>query len=654
MGLSVVMAVLAFAFYTVVRDQNLKAHAIHFSLTAQSLAESGANYALDALRHELQEPTSATSLAIQAAGPSGLGAVPMPDGWEAGLQEFCTGIGSASISVSLAVVDVAPLASPVDPGQGYDAGEKTATLVVTSRGTYRTARQSVIDRRTLRVVHLALPVVSRFSLFLRSPDPTDETAAGYNAFWNDISGAPDPTVPDEDNVRPLVVYNHGEELGTPEAPADNGWCFLGGDREVVMNLTSGGDYRYGQYFHFYNFLALDTSRPAAFINDSPPPFFTQPHSWAGQEQQFELKHAFYGYFTIDQDLAAPGDMNRDGLLRLYFQGRTNMCSSTLHLYGSSLRPSPTKVYGRVYHSYPIYSAATVDVNGDGARDGIVKMLPAVPEEEYPNLDLTDPIPTEIPMLSNPSQMISLDPDSMHYSTMFGDYAAYEQYMSILIDHEAYNTGADYLRSEGEFPPQAHAFDAARDYPNPGTEITIPACEGSVPHFQGDLNRVEGAGFARKAIVVLRDQAEFKQLFIDPSNQLRLDAVVRLEQGDLSLPENLRVLTGGTVLVPGNIAFDRVTTPDDQIFTLCSTAKDLHGAFSGPVDASLVALHGQLRSSVKSRPLEVKGTLALDRLSPTELPAGGKLTYDQRLNPSLPGWKSFYRVYVADRAAEWSL
>ncbi|MBI2943569.1 MAG: hypothetical protein HYY25_05165 [Candidatus Wallbacteria bacterium] len=653
LGLGTVMAVLAFTFYTMVRDQNVKAHLIYFSLSAQSHAESGVNHAIDSVRQAILDPNSVTTKAILDSPPAGVAPLPMPEGWLVPLEQFIPASDLAGVEVKVALEAVGPLVDPDNLSQGRDPGEKTATVVITSTGYHRGSRQTVVERRPIRIVNMALPVVSKFSLFVRSPDPTDETAAGYNRFANDITGSPDPNVPASANVHPVVVYSDEEGLGGDDDLDKHGWIFLGGDREVVLNLTSGGEYRFGQYFHFYNFLALDTSRPAAFLNDAPPPFFQTPHTFAGQQQRFAIKHALYGYFTIDQSRDDPQDMNRDGVLRLYLDTTTNMRSSTLHLYGSSLEPSPTRVLGRVFHSYPIYSAVTVDVDGDGVRDGVVRMLAAVPEEQFGDLDTTDALPLEIPNLST-GGTIGLDPDSMHYSTLFGDWEAYSRYMSVLVDREPYNTAADYMRSQGKFPPDREAFDPAEDYPNPGTSVEIPGREGESAHFKGDLNRVDGSGFDRKSVVTVADETEFKQLFLDATAQLRLGGVVRIASGDLSLPEGLRVVDGGAVLCAGTITVDRVTTPDDQVLSLCSLEKDVVASFGGKIQASLVALKGRLRSGLRSRELELEGSLAVDRLAADEFPAGGRVVFDPRLDPTRPESKELYRVYMADRALEWRL
>lgn len=658
--LAVVMSLLFFSFHLAVRQRNAQAHAAWYGQMAYNLAQSGVNLGVVLLREGVEDPGSPVFRALDQATRAGaLQGYRFPLSPVGDLQALTSGLpGDLDVEIEARVLEATLLAE--DREQGADPLEQELLVEVSATGSYEGLPRTVRERRRLRLLTQALPVVGRFTLFVRAPEAARFGEPGYNRYANDIHGSPDlETVAPGDNVLPLLLYNHGDTFPALAHDLDaNGWVYLGGREDVQLNLTSGADYRYGQYFHFYNFLTSDTSRQAGFLAEDAPAFFGRDHDTATGTQRFFLKHVIYGFFTVDRG-SPPADMNRDGVLDLALRREPTPRSSTMHLFGTTLAPSPTKVFGPVYQAYPIYTGITVDTDGDGRRDGLVGLAPGVDPAGYDALDVTHPIPAAVRHISIPGDTIRLDPTVVRWKTMFPSYGTYENFMSTIVRREPYNSGVDYLFARGEFPPQEQALPPS-SYPDPGTAVTVqrrgqPGPDGV--HFTGDLGAFEAASLAGRAVLRVKDQAEFDELFVWPGPTLRMPHPVLVEEGDLELPADLWVAAGGLLMATGNIRFDGIRCAPGERLSLVSLAADVTSPFdvaspSQPVEADLVALQGRVAVTDPNHSLAVFGTVAANRLSPLDLVGGGQLVYDPRADPAAPD--RAIRAHLADRVEAWEL
>ncbi len=664
-----VMAMLFFSFQMFVRQSNAQAHVVHFGEVAHSLAESGANLAWRSIRLQAGTAGDPIRVALVEAGEAAEPGAELPLDLAPEVAEALGDLGpSADLEVSARVLSSRPVGDPADLEAGYEPLARRAVVEVVSRGGYRGVTRTVTERRETRVVLDALPVLPRFTLFVREPEVEGTTSPGYNLFANDIHGVPDTgTAGSDDNFLPLVLYNHGDahprlhhELG------ENGWVFLGGSSPVKLNLTSGADYRYGEYFHFYNFMIDEGARQPAFLSDSPPAFFEKPHPIPGGEAKFFLKHVIYGFFTVDRGMP-PSDMNRDHVLARWFDFGGNMRSSSLHLFGSTLAPSPTRVFGEVYQAYPIYTGITVDVDGDGKRDGLVGLAPGVDEGGFDELPTSHPLPHRIRHLARPGEWIELGPGLVAWDRMFPDFTAYEEYQSTLVEAEPYNWSVDYIRSKGEFPIEHPALDPAKDYPNPGTEVTVrrradprgaPGSDTGV-HFQGDLNRFQLDDLEKRSLLRYPDAASFLRAHLADGKTLKLGSHVSIAEGDLELPRKLAVEAGGILWVKGSIRFDGIDCAEGEHLVLVSRTGSITSEFAEadelePAEVDLVALEGRVRATDPNRPLQVRGHVAARRFEPGDFQAGGRIVWDPTADPANPDRKRLARLHLADRAESWGL
>lgn len=663
LSLAVVLGVMFFSFHLSVRQRNAQAHAVHFGQVALSLAQSGANLAFHQLRRQVEDRESGLVRDLVQLDPLVLVGHQIPLDLQARLLRLTEGMGAdLGVEVTAEVLASGPLDEARDTARGYDPLEKRLKLEILSRGSYRGIERVVREVRELRIQLDTLPVLGRFTLLVRNPERTRPGEPGYNRFANDINGAMDlETVSPRDNYLPLALYNHGDTFPALHHDLEeNGWVYLGGRDPIQLNLTSGADYQYGQYFHFYNFLAADTSKQAAFLAEAPPPFFNASYPVPGGAHRYFLKHVIYGFFTRDRG-TPPADMNRDGVLDLALEADANARSSTLHLFGSTLSPSPTRVLGNVYHAFPIYSGITVDIDDDGRRDGVVRLVPSVDAAGYANLALTHPIPGLVRHIGRPGQTIHIPSSVVTWPAMFPDYETYELFMSTIVRREPYNAGVDYMFARGEFPPEEQALDPTHDYPNPGDDVTIRRRGGGEDpvHFEGDPGQFDAAELVHRAVLEVADAEELLARFLRPGPVLELGRPVRLARGDLALPPDLWVERGGMLVVPGSITLDGLRCKSGERLSLVSLTGSITSPFdrSGPerpVEADLVALAGRVASSERGHPMGVFGTLAAGRLAPADFPSGGRLVYDRAADPAGPERATLARAHLSDRPERWDL
>ena len=661
LSVAVVMGVLLFSFNLVVRQRNAQAHALYFGEVAEGLAESGLDLSWVRLRRQLRDESSSLHQEVVQKSCEEL----LGSSFELSLHEDAKEIlladGSSAIEVEASVVDAKLLYELSEDAFCKDPMEKRIVLSIKSVGEYRGLSRTVSEQREVLVQSSLLPLISKFSLFVGKAESQNTISPGYNRYANDINGSPDTVnAPSDENYLPLVLFNHGETLAKLDYDLDkNGWVYLGASAPVVLNLTSGADYQYGQYFHFYNFLEAENSKQAAFINDSPPPFFQTSHPYDGRDYDFFLKHVIYGYFTIDAG-SPPGSMNKNSLLDRYFSDGTTMRSSCLHLFGTALCPSPTRVFGEVYQSYPIYSGITVDIDGDGKRDGLLKLLRAIGYGEFANLDLDDPIPTAISNLANPSESIPIDTGQVTYANMFSDENTYAAYMSTLIDSEPYNRSIDYMTAEGEFPPSEHALDADSDYPNLGEDLDLEIeTDGSTStYFSGSLADLSSQGFRHRSFLEYASTEAFLAEVLDGKDLHLCDCQVIVDVDELELPSQLSVKSGGVIMCRGDIVFNGVKCSDGEKLSLVSLEGDIRSPFdhcseSKPDEVSLIALDGKVRSTENLHPICLRGTLAAKKFAPHDFRAGGLLVYPLDNDPTSTERAKSMAVHVSDRPLVWS-
>lgn len=630
-ALVVVVASGAFMLNLAVREQHRDAHRYHFGEVATNVAESGLNLATEHLFQAAVLPGAPLHQALvasrwdEASGAS----VTLESEHLTDLVGFLGEGASAELSIELR--NFRPLLRRVPlRGIAADLREKQGDLAVVCRAEYRGVVRTMVLAKRVKVVDVAAPVVSKFTLFVRERGDEDPNLLRYER-----------TLPEEGyrigelSARPWVLYHTtdrhpasvdgrfhalADEL-LDAAPDSGGLVYLGGREPWQLNLTHGaGAGRYEELFQL---------RRTRYAVEPRVPGFE--HEWA-------MFFGFYeGLFRSEKfgDARSAGDYVGDPRL-----GRVRDRTAALHLWGDLAYVSPTVVLGPVFRRYVTLRLL----------DGY--WFPTLSEAEFRAHPLRE--------------------------TFGGDYPAYARGMTRVVA-EAYNRTWDYVTTNheslgpggqveaGETPAVPPADLAGRVtrvrgageeggaflYPELGTEFPgvcrlVREVGGEVePVFEGTLADLDGSLLAdlltKKAVATVPDEAAFFARHLR-GRTLDVPGIVHVTSGGLELGA-VNVRAPSMILVEGDVRIvDRIVevAPRSPL-TIVSLNGSIEVVTGAKVDAALVALNGTFRSKGK---LELVGGVAAGRL---ELPAivrgeaAKTLTYNEELDPTDDAYWNRLRV-----------
>lgn len=553
---------------------------------------------------------------------------------------------------------------------GADEVERSLLLHFRAEGDCGGCTTVIDEERELRVLSLVPGVLGKFTLFVRQVEPNPDA---YNLFANTLDGLPDDRESPDTWMLP-VVFSAGGGLDRgqvnpdqPESYRERGYFYLGGGR-VTLNVTAGNHDEFGENFTFFQ-LGTPPKQPSYFPKNppdffSPPPGFSanrHPQSLNGADLPnpfaFILNFIVAGFHTTD---ANGGDMNLQDRLSVSFPKPPVRCdprmrSSVLHLFGSRVNPSPALVLGEVYRRYAEYAGVVVDCTGNTTRDAILGCIPqsndglAVPAL-FPNV-ATACVSGDLP----PGTEIRMDENWFRPGNIFPSQDEYRTWSSHLKT-EPYLQAYDNL-----FFSQPGGFGAKQSFfggPVSTCDLSFhPSLARSVPFFQnGDLEKLPKEFLLGKAVYRVRDQKEFFRLFTSGSDgSLELDGAVVVpgeSAGVLALPSPGILRKGGILIVEqGNVRIGRLEPGPDpyQMLTVVVLDGDveLDPAQGGRANVYLVALNGTVRTLDPSRPIDLRGGMAVGRLAPNAFPAGGQVVFDSAFDPTADSMKYLYRAHLSD-------
>lgn len=545
----------------------------------------------------------------------------------------------------------------------HDPREKLLRLVLTidvssGKSSFHRFRRRYRFVRLGKVVRLGLPVVSKFTLFLRNPEPTDETNRGYNCLDTFIDGELGHT----SAVSPLCLI-HAPAASRDDLPAA-GWVFLGGDKDLQLHVTSGNHATYGELFQFHSLENPQRSPPVFDFTDLPgTPVFRNGVMFLDSaiKASVSIRGSYFGFYKWDRRLGS--DMNEQGILQRFFssaQSRT-MSSSFLHLTGTYTDPSPTIVIGKVKRVFAYYSGLLYQASGEGASDKFLDLLEAPAAEIEDGGQAVGFWKTVNLKRSFPGQRFSRDTlelsaQEVTAEKLFSTPETYLKFASSLVI-EPFNRVYDYLYNDSGTLPPPEKFTTATKLPveMAGDNVRLADRQSGTTLFQGDLRRLTSRDLLLDRIgLVVPDAASFARRFLR-DGALDLQRRVIMVRGDLELPANLSVTSPGILVVEGTLRLlGGIRRCPDGPLTLVSLGGDIAiGAVNEEVWAHLVAFAGTVHPTNNS-PVKLMGALAADRLNPVTgtgwqkgWPGGGTVTYDERLDPTRPDRQNTYAVQLAD-------
>lgn len=542
-----------------------------------------------------------------------------------------------------------------------DSAEKLFRLTLTvdisgGRSKFKRFRRQYRFVKLGKIQRLALPVISKFTLYVRNPELTDEQNQGYNCVANFIDGE----LGVSSKAQPICLINSQEKH--LETVADAGWVFLGGDKELQLHVTSGNDVKNGELFQFYSLTQPEKSPPVFEFSELPS---TKPFNDgvyflnSAVKAQLSIRGSYFGFYQWDKKTGS--DMNLQGALQKYFASANSrtMNSSCLHLLGNYTHPSPTLVYGKVNRAFAYYSGIIYKASGEGSEDKFLDILEAPvdvvnngsKESFWNTVNLKRSFETKKFSLSP----LELSAQEITAKRLFASQKNYLKYSSNIVV-ESINRTFDYFFNEtGMLPPPEKLKDKTGfGYDLTGEKIEIKNKSSGGLYFSGDCRNLDVKKILTDRFsLILPDEKTFLSRFVSDS-VLDLQNQVVLVKGPLQLPARLKVKSAGIIAAKGQITLlGGIEKSDSGPLTIVSMENDIVlKVINEDIWAHLVALEGTVYPQ-NNNPVKLRGALTVDKLYAAGNASekrfwagGGEIAYDNRLDPAFSE-KTCYGVSLSD-------
>lgn len=542
--------------------------------------------------------------------------------------------------------DLAPLSGDL----GIDDGDKAGVLTLT--GAVACGGRVIEHTMKLRVkvVSVRAPVLSKFTLCVFDLPPGRPADEAYNTVLVSRRGE----VASGSPGRP-VVLDHAT------APSDinrGGWVFLGArDKgEVALNLAAGYEHD-GEMFLLYDRDAGQPEPASMTARSAPNPLPDLKGIFPEEERFLAVVNNYWGFHE--------GMNAQDVFARQFAAGEPLPLSSSscFRLFGTKGQRSVTRVIGNVVARVPYYAVlATLDPATGLGRHPIA-MLKSVEADEFADALIDSFVYTDGTGAAVPgSALLGWPADEFRADRFFcGKPSVYAFFMSDFWSYPYMHNCEFTAPGRTSFSPAAAAdpkvvkdgrfvvhVDEFR-LQEPGGR-TLYA--GSLDAFRNGDGALLRRSIERKVVARFPTQEAFFRHCLAPDGALRVPGAVRIERGPLRIDRPLTVRSGGLIaLDSGDIEIAAaVRNPSTDPLTVAALAGDLLVSTADPVHASLIALRkappgasgGCFRATA---PLAVTGSIVAEVFDPEDVPYGGRLAYDPRLDPfgDHPA-----RIYLEDR------
>jgi hypothetical protein len=544
-------------------------------------------------------------------------------------------------------------------GTFADPAEKCGLVRIVSRAVCAGVEREIECHKAAKVIRPAAPVVPRFTLFVKNPTPGSGGPNLMECEKRTIFPTQTGRVRPSASHDALVLRNSEDGYtagGVGTYGMDTaGWVFLGSElfpeARWIMNLSYGGaaGEPLSEGFHLPRQavrVEADESVAAAL----------------GPEGQ-ELMRSTFGRVLIKTGLYA--DVKQDGrVFRRYpFEQEPVKCSS-LHLFGSPERRSPTLVLGRAYRRLLVYSYLS---NPAPQPLALMFFLPYIaptetaPLDAFPELDAPDRW-ASVP----PGYRSSFNRETVILRLLSNSLDAYDLVMSSVLE-EPYMRGIDHIEKNLQSPDAADAFDPPPTLldvsrvtrhleplaPDPGLRRSFlydPEATSRIrlldgarrPLFEGDLGAFGNADLLLpERSTYVFTTAQLAQWTADGKLRVRGIMVLDPKEPTLVLDRPLEVEEGGVLVARDGIEINASITSAAAAVPLTLVA--LEGRIrvnAAKVQAHLIALgpEGSVERNGEGD-LEIKGGIAATHLDLESLVRGASptrvaktLAWDSRLDP----------------------
>jgi hypothetical protein len=659
LGILLILGLLGFSLLRSVSETSNVVYAHTFSLLLDQAGMELVRIITADLGRELRMPDSPLRRRLLETAPTAFPIV--VSGRSSRWLQACSFYGQPLFENFTATIEVAfEAADPLSPDLP-DPWEKKFQLEIDLRLAMGKTAWRRISKR-FRVTHLGKvqrlipPVLGKFTLLVREPEPSDHANIGYNCVENRIDGS----LLSSSRVRPLVLF-HRTTLQQKDLKRV-GWVGLGGAKDIQLHVAAGGDPRFGEIFQFFP-LANPGTRPPLFVIQNVPgtSAFQSRLTLVSSpilRARLSLQGALFGFYTLDSS-DPPQDMNYDNTLERFFAAADArvMSSSMLHLCGNLANPSPTRVFGRVKRVFAQYSALVADLEPcDGRNDSVLCMLrnPARFTGGGISIPFWDSLaPVSIMKVKGQAQPQEIEPFSMQQ--VFGTEAAYRAVCSRLV-MEDYNRVNDYLSdTTNQIPPPQTYRTVFGDSRHALTNVKISTADGRILG-PIDLENLSSAKLLQNRVsLVLNTPADLEGEYLSPAGLNPAGQVLYVKTGPLVLPRNTEVKSSGVLAVQGDIIVEGGLScaPGVQVALVSRGGNIRIRQTNETIHAFLAALDGTVIPE-GATPVRIVGGMAVKRLVPGDWPAGGEITWDDRFDCLQDDDTPSYAVQLSDYAERWEV
>lgn len=558
--------------------------------------------------------------------------------------------------------------SSIGSSPEYYSFEKAGKIGISVTVFIDRNREEWLEVRPFRVIVSQPAPMTKFTLYLNDPTEGNPLALNRVRMTNNTQGIPAAGSP-----RP-IVFSHGR-MGdiSEDVWRERGWVYLGGGR-IELNRAAGAR-GLGQNFHS-NRPDSQVDHPRALVTSFPDTNFS------GIPYNSRLIGFSQARFGFSQDLTRPdwqiilatNDTLQDAnplmwqstFLQLF--GRADNSSpdpSTEISHTRVISDSNAEILDRyVYASYitPVRMAAgrfepdggdlfgAIKRHGPTTYDSVDKSTSTWVED---NLVLSNNFPDFTPIMEDFFDDLPFESSSYRDLT----YRLLMSRPRVNSYRTIYRIISTYLTTNQlSLPPTA-----AASVP----EVNQQGFEGFTVYGEDPSTPIESIGdnptlnMDRRVCYEIvadgeNDPAEIlKQAFMSETNDFILNnSVIRVVNNNqpITLDNDLRVKSGGTILFDSTVTLGSFATPDNDALAppplvILSETGDvvINSANAGnsiynlgnPTQAYLIALNGEIKQVDQNNFAYIAGGIAANIIRPEQFRAGGSVVYNENLRPQAP-------------------
>ncbi len=520
------------------------------------------------------------------------------------LKQYITQLGG-DLSLRVKLSQWRPLAAGA-PGFRDDPVEKMGRIDVEAMAEVGMARRKVRMSRGVKVFLSVHPVIGKFTCFIRKK-PSDTS---INALEQATNGA------GFTNGAPLLLNNRGSGGGcnvvTPaidvgavpdlnELSKTSGWVFLNSEAGAwPLNLAGSSQSPEYDDRSMLRFGAYSNDALKAAVNTPPQ---------GGGTTVTQVNEKFQG-IKKDYTISKGGSVVvASDFLSVRFLVPPSPRVSLIRPFGTNTDFSPTLLFGPVLRQYLRVRSADCTINVSGVTKNFKEIgIPGFPDVGKFKQTFLSP-PTNPRSYADDftlyAQLYNMDADAAGLAAGWGKWANAQ---TTLVS-EPFIEGLKYLAIPDRETGTVQT-PVAKNYADPPAEVVtnldlwsdgvtgLLKAEGKFgtaakTFYEGKLAGIEGVKeFGPKITAMYPSPKAYLDRHLDAAGKLAVSGIVYLGREDLHIDRKWDVVTGGVLIVGGDISI-RAGIKSSPPLTLVCTG-NISVDTSEPIEAQLICLRGKFQ------------------------------------------------------------